>query len=123
MKKKITNTDACEGLKWTNTLRQPLLTFSVVKETGVQPVSLIATANVHFRGLNASIFMIFFFNRPIILRGVGFFVLERPMMKSKGRTACATASGTVRRNTGSVVGHKQPIKTRNKCISRIIVVK
>ena len=49
---------------------------------------MYATQFLNFRGYNASIFVIFFFNRPKILRGFHFFfALEHPKIKSKGRTA------------------------------------
>ena len=60
---------------------------------------------INFRGLNASIFVIFFFNTPKISRGVHFFALEHPKMKCKGRTARTTASRTVCMNTRMVVSH------------------
>ena len=41
---------------------------------------------LHFMGLNASIFMLFFFILPKISRRFHFFVLEPPYMQSKGRT-------------------------------------
>ena len=65
---------------------------------------------INFRGLNASIFVIFFFSMPKILRGVHFFALEHPKMKSKGRTARTTASRTGRTNTGRVVSHSGQYK-------------
>ena len=55
---------------------------------------------INLRGLNASIFVIFFFNTPRIVRGVHLFALECPEMKSKGRMARTTASRTLRMNTG-----------------------
>ena len=66
--------------------------------------------NINFSGLNASIFVIFFFNRPRILRGFHFFALEHPKMKFKGRTACTTASRTVCMNTGRVASHSGQYK-------------
>ena len=68
---------------------------------------------INFRGLNASIFVIFFFNTPKISRGVHFFALERPEMKCKcrtARTARTTVSRTVRMNTGRVVTHSGQYK-------------
>ena len=50
---------------------------------------------ISFRGLNASILVIFFFNTPKILKGIHFFALEYPNMKFKGRTARTTASTTI----------------------------
>ena len=52
-------------------------------------------------------------------------------MKSKGRTACTTASLTVRMNTGRVVSNSWPIKNKkqshfkieNMCVLIIIVFK
>ena len=54
--------------------------------------------------------MIFFFNRPRILRGFHFFALEHPKMKCKGRTARTTAGRTVRMNTGRVVSYSRQYK-------------
>ena len=45
----------------------------------------------NFRGLNASISVLFFFNTPKISRGFHFFAIECPKIKSKGRTARTTA--------------------------------
>ena len=52
--------------------------------------------NINFRGLNASIFVIFFFTTPKISRGVHFLALEYPKMQCKVRTVRTTASTTVR---------------------------
>ena len=54
--------------------------------------------NINFRGLNASIFVIFFFTTAKILRRVHFFALEHPKMKCKQRTVRTM----VRTNTGRV---------------------
>ena len=56
--------------------------------------------NINFRGLNASIFVIFFFNRLRISREVHFSALEYPKMKGTGRTARTTTSRTVCMNIG-----------------------
>ena len=56
-----------------------------------------------FRGLNASIFLIFFFNMPRILRVVHFFASEHPKITSTGRTARTTASTTIAGTTFSLV--------------------
>ena len=66
--------------------------------------------NISFRGLNASIFVIFFFSTPKISRGFHFFALEHPKMKYKGRTARTTVGRTVRMNTGRVVSHSRQYK-------------
>ena len=42
--------------------------------------------------------------------------LERPIIKSKGRTGHATACCTVCMNTGRVIGDSRPKKTRNNPI-------
>ena len=43
-------------------------------------------------------------------------------MQSKGRTARTTASRTVRRNTGRVVGDSRRIKTRNNPILKSKII-
>ena len=58
---------------------------------------------ISFRGLNASFFVIFFFNRPRISRGVHFSALKCPEMKCKGRTERTTASTTMRMNTEGIL--------------------
>ena len=68
------------------------------------------------RGLNASIFVLFFFKWPKISKEIRFSAPEGPIMKSKGRTARTTASRTVCMNTGRVVGESRLIKTRNNPI-------
>ena len=57
---------------------------------------------INFRGLNASIFVIFFFNTPKISSGIHFFAQEHPKMKSKQRTVRTTVRTTVHMNTGRV---------------------
>ena len=66
--------------------------------------------SLNFRGLNASIFLIFFFDTPTISRGFHFFAVEHPKMKAKGRTARTTAGRTVCMNTGRVVSHSKQYK-------------
>ena len=66
--------------------------------------------NINFRSLNASIFVLFFSNRPRILRGVHLFALECPEMKWKGRRVHTTASRTVGMNTWRVVSHSRQYK-------------
>ena len=65
---------------------------------------------INVRGLNASIFVILFFNMPKISRAFYFFALEHPKIKCKGRTARTTVSCTVRMNTGRVVSHSGQYK-------------
>ena len=65
---------------------------------------------INLRSLNASIFVIFFFNTPKISRGVHFLTPEDSEIKCKGRTARTTASRTVRMNTGRVVAHSRQYK-------------
>ena len=70
----------------------------VVKETSVVGIlddetciyAICRSEFLHFRGLNASIFMLFFFILPKISRRFHFFVLEPPYMQSKGHTMRTT---------------------------------
>ena len=77
------------------------------------------------KGLNASIFVIFFCNRPRIMRGVHIFALECPKKKSKVLTARATSRVPTRMNMGSTLATVGNIKTRNNpvSISQITVFK
>ena len=93
---------------------------SVVKETAVVGILDDGTCIIicqreflHFRGLNASIFMLFFFILPKISRRFHFFVLEPPYMQSKGRTMRTTVH-TVRAYEYDEVPRQQSVrKTRN----------
>ena len=58
--------------------------------------------NINFRGLNGSIFVIFFFTTPKISRGVHFLALEYPKMQCQQRTVRTTMRTTVHMNTGKV---------------------
>ena len=58
--------------------------------------------NINFRGLNASIFVIFFFTTPKISRGVHFLALEYPKMQCKQRMVRTTMRTAVHMNTGRV---------------------
>ena len=60
----------------------------------------------NFRGLNASIFVIFSINTPKILRGVHLFALECPKKKCKQRTVCIP----MRMNTERVGAHSRQYK-------------
>ena len=65
---------------------------------------------ISFRGLNASIFVLFFFNRPRISRGFHLSALECPKIKSKGHKARTTASRTVCMNTERVASQSRQYK-------------
>ena len=64
---------------------------------------------LHFRGLNASIFVTFFSIWVRFLLEFHFFALERSIMQSKGRKARTTASRTVCMNTVRIGGHSRRI--------------
>ena len=60
-----------------------LFTFTVVKDTGVLPVSPMTTENGHFGGSCASIFDIFFLNSLQFREELmNIFVLEYLLMRS-----------------------------------------
>ena len=66
--------------------------------------------NINFKGLNASMFVIFFFNRPRILRGVHFFASECSKIKSKQRTVCTSVRTPMGMNTERVGAHSGQYK-------------
>ena len=66
--------------------------------------------NITFRSLNESIFVIFFLNRPRILRGVHIFAIENPKMKFRWCTVCTTVRMAARMNTGRVGAHSEQYK-------------
>ena len=65
---------------------------------------------ISFRGLNASIFVIFFFNTPKILRRVHLFALECPKMKCKQHTVRTPMRTLMRMNTERVGAHSGQYK-------------
>ena len=73
---------------WSPSLNATYVAIETSGQVGVRSSPVRAKVKVrarrkkiNFRGLNASIFLIFSLNTPKILRGVHFFALEHPKMK------------------------------------------
>ena len=81
------------------TLGQVGVKVGVKAKVGIRKESRKVGKPFNFRGLNASIFLIFFFNMSRISRGVHFSALEYLKMKCKGCTHRTMASTTVHMNT------------------------